>query len=250
MKKLSRAQKSALAELAAAVYTGNEEQHLSHHQRHCEICKHPACQFIQEAFLQWISPDTIMKKYDLKSRATIYHHAHAFKLFELRDSTLRFALGHIVEQADRVSVTARDVIQAVYTYAHVNEQGLWMQPESRSEVVVSRNEPGAPVPSAQPSPPHSHSAPPRLPAKSAKRRRPPVADQDSHDVSMIPPEPTADLTAAYVQVASPDPPDPNAPEDWRAIANRYFGKVPRPNRDPNSTEKIYFDAYRTSPDPK
>jgi hypothetical protein len=249
MKKLSRAQKTTLAKLAADAYTENEEQHLAHHKRHCEICNHPACQFIQEAFLQWISPDTIMKKYDLKSRATIYHHAHAFKLFELRDSTLRFALGHIVEQADRVSVTARDVIQAVYTYAHVNDQGLWMQPESRSEVVVSRNEPGEPVP-ASASLPNSNSALPRLPAKPAKRRRRPVADPEPHEASNLPPEPGPDLAAAYVQVASPDPADPDASEDWRAIANRFFGKVPRPNRDPNSTEKIYFDAYRTSPDPK
>ncbi len=250
MKKLSRAQKTTLAKLAAAAYTENEEQHLSHHKRHCEICNHPACQFIQEAFLQWISPDTIMKKYDLKSRATIYHHAHAFKLFDLRDSTLRFALGHIVEQADRVSVTARDVIQAVYTYAHVNDQGLWMQPESRSEVVVSRNDPGEPLPAMPASLPHPDSALPRLPAKPAKRRRRPVVHQESHDASKVQTEPGPDPAAAYVQVAAPDPADPNAPEDWRAIANRFFGKVPRPNRDPNSTETIYFDAYRTNPDPK
>jgi hypothetical protein len=250
MKKLSRAQKTTLAKLAAAAQTENEEQHLSHHKRHCEICNHPACQFIQEAFLQWISPDTIMKKYDLKSRATIYHHAHAFRLFELRDSTLRFALGHIVEQADRVSVTARDVIQAVYTYAHVNDQGLWMQPESRSEVVVSRNDAGEPLPASPASLPNPDSALPRLPAKPAKRRRRPGADQETHDASKMQPEPGPDLAAAYVQVASPDPADPNALEDWRAVANRFFGKVPRPNFDPNSTETIYFDAYRTSPDPK
>jgi hypothetical protein len=171
---------------------------------------------------------------------------HAFKLFDLRDSSLRFALGHIVEQADRVSVTARDVIQAVYTYAHVNDQGLWMQPESRSEVVDSRNEPGEPSPSL----PSSNSALPRLPAKPAKHRRRPVADQEPHDASKMQPEPGPDLAAAYVQVASPDPAASDAPEDWRALANRFLGKVPRPNRDPNSTETIYFDAYRSNPDPK
>lgn len=249
MKKLSRAQKTTLARLAAAACIEDEEQHLSHHKRHCEICKHPACLFIQEAFLQWISPDTIMKKYDLKSRATIYHHAHAFKLFERRDSTLRFALGHIVEQADCVNVTARDVIQAAYTYAHINEQGLWMQPESRSEVVVSRNEPGEPE-LASAALPHSSSALPRLPAKPAKRRRRPVASQLPPDDPKTQPDPGPDLAAGYLQVAAPDPAAPGAPEDWRAVANRFFGKVPRPNPDPNSKETIYFDAYRTHPDPK
>ena len=247
MKKLSRAQKTTLAKLAAANIEDKEE-HLSHHKRHCEICKHPACLFIEEAFLQWISPETIMKKYDLKSRATIYHHAHAFKLFDLRDSTLRYALGHIVEQADRVSVTARDVIQAAYTYAHINDQGLWMQPESKSEVVVSRNEPGEP---ASASLQHSDSAFPRLPAKPVKRRRRPVATPSPDDIPQLQPVTSADLAAAYVQVAAPDPAAPKAEEDWRAIANKFLGKVRVPDRDPNSkTGTMYFDAYRFCPDPK
>jgi hypothetical protein len=248
MKKLSRSQKTTLAKLAA-VYIADKEDHLSHHKRHCEVCKHPACLFIEEAFLQWISPETIMKRYALKSRATIYHHAHAFKLFDLRDSTLRFALGHIVEQADRVSVTARDVIQAAYTYAHINEQGLWMQPESRSEVVVSRNESGDPV-SASASLPASDSEFPRLPAKPAKRRRPAAAPSPD-DIPQLQPVSGADLAAAYVQMAKPDPAAPKDEEDWRAIANKFLGKVKVPDRDPNSpTGTMYFDAYRFCPDPK
>lgn len=103
MKKLSRAQRTPLAKLATAAYIEDEEQHLAHHKRHCEICKHPACLFIQEAFLQSISPETIRKKYDLKSRATIYHHAHAFKLFDLRDSTLRLASATSSSKPQRVS---------------------------------------------------------------------------------------------------------------------------------------------------
>lgn len=246
MKKLSRAQRHTLSKIATT-YMQDQEEHLARHRSHCEICNHPACSFIQEAFLQWVSPHTIMKKYDLKSRATIYHHAHAFHLFELRDSTLRYALGHLIEQADCVSVTARDVIQAVHTYSHINDHGLWVQPESRSEVVVSRNE------SCQ-LPPPSDGEPdftsPRLPAKPSKRRRRPP----SPPAPVVPqqqPEPSPALAAAYVHVATPDPPDPKATEDWRAIANRFFGKVRRPNRNPNSqTEKIYFDAYRSNADPK
>lgn len=245
MKKLSRAQRHTLSKIANT-FIEDQQEHLARHRGHCEICNHPACSFIQEAFLQWVSPTTIMKKYGLKSRATIYHNAHAFKLFERRDSTIRYALGHIIEQADCVSVTARDVIQAVYTYSHVNDHGLWIQPESRSEVVVFRNESSEPP---APSDGEPDFASPRLPAKPTKRRRRPP----SRPVPVVPqqqPEPSPDLAAAYVQVASPDPPAPDAPEDWRAIANRFFGKVPRPNPDPNSTETIYFDAYRTNPDPK
>ncbi|MFZ0522171.1 MAG: hypothetical protein WAL95_14195 [Candidatus Acidiferrales bacterium] len=247
MKKLSRAQRHTLSKIAPT-YIQDQQEHLARHRGHCEICNHPACSFIQEAFLQWVSPATIMKKYDLKSRATIYHHAHAFNLFELRDNTLRYALGHIIEQADCVTVTARDVIQAVYTYSHVNDHGLWVQPESRSEVVVSRNESSDP---ASPLPGQPVFTPARLPAKPTRRRRrapsPPAPAVSEQQPEL---KPSPDAAAAYVHVAAPDPPDPNAKEDWRAIANRFFGKVPRPNRDPNSTEKIYFDAYRTNPDPK
>jgi hypothetical protein len=103
VKKLSRAQRTPLAKLATAAYIEDEEQHLAHHKRHCEICKPPACLSIQEAFLQSISPETIRKKHDLKPRATIYRHAHAFKLFDLRDSTLRLAAATSSSKPQRVS---------------------------------------------------------------------------------------------------------------------------------------------------
>jgi hypothetical protein len=167
MKKLSRAPPHTLSKIAST-YIQDQQEHLARHRGHCEICNHPACSFIQEAFLQWVSPTTIMKKYDLKSRATIYHHAHAFRLIELRDSTLRYALGHIIEQADCVSVTARDVIQAVFTYSHINDHGMWIQPESRCEVVVSRNESSD---STSPLPGQPVFTPARLPAKPTKCRR-------------------------------------------------------------------------------
>jgi hypothetical protein len=141
MNKLTRAQKAAITKCTTEILEAQEQDPARH--RLCEVCKHPACFLIQEAFLQWTSPEVIMKKYGLKSRATIYNHAHAFQLFARRDRTLRFALGHIIEQADRVNVTARDVIQALYTYARVNDDGMWVQPACKSEIVVSKNEAGS-----------------------------------------------------------------------------------------------------------
>jgi hypothetical protein len=230
MNKLTRAQKAAITQRAAEILEA-QEQDLARHQRLCEVCKHPACFLIQEAFLQWTSPEVIMKKYGLKSRATIYNHAHAFQLFARRDRTLRFALGHIIEQADRVNVTARDIIQAVYTYAHVNDDGLWVQPASKSEIVVSKNEPTAsPLESSQAlAPPHVRSA-----SKPTSHRRRPKYAPPAQDPVKTPQELDAEAQAAYLQAAAPDPFVPScsvAEAAQRPII--LVHNVPRPNRDPS-----------------
>ena len=233
MNKPTRAQKAAITKCAAEIIE-NQEQDLARHQRLCEVCKHPACFLIQEAFLQWTRPEVIMKKYGLKSRATIYHHAHALKLFARRDRTLRFALGHIIEQADRVNVTARDVIQAVYTYAHVNDDGMWVQPASKSEIVVSKSEAAAsPLESspAWPSPLARSASKPAPRRRAASRTPPPQA------LAKSPQELDAEAHPAYLQAAAPD----------TAVLSRsvmeaaelppvLLHNVPRPNRNPTPLE--------------
>jgi hypothetical protein len=221
MTKLTRAQKETIVKAAAEIAQAQEEK-LSRHKRLCEICKHPACLFIEEAFLRWTSPEFIMKKYGLKSRATIYHHAHALQLFARRDRTLRFALGHIIEQADRVTVSARDVIQAVFTYAHVNDDGLWMQPSSKSEILVSKNGPEAGLLDSFEAAPLAREG-----AKPTTRRRRLKSPQQPEK---LPPE--ADLLAAYVHVAAPDPAKSTPASDFDAVRKAFFANVPRPVRDP------------------
>jgi hypothetical protein len=51
MNKLTRAQKAAITQCATEILEG-QEQDLARHRRLCEVCKHPACSLIQEAFLQ------------------------------------------------------------------------------------------------------------------------------------------------------------------------------------------------------
>ncbi len=228
MNKLTRAQKAAITQCATAILEAQEQDPARH--RLCEVCKHPACFLIQEAFLQWTSPEVIMKKYGLKSRATIYNHAHALKLFARRDRTLRFALGHIIEQADRVNVTARDVIQAVYTYSHVNDDGMWVQPASKSEIVVSKIESvAAPLESFSGSPsPLARSA-----SKPTSHRRRSKYTPPAPDPAKSPQELDAEAHAAFLQAAAPDPavlsrdlPDP------AQLAADFLRNVPRPIRNP------------------
>ena len=230
MNKLTRAQKAAITQCATEILEA-QQQDLARHQRLCEVCKHPACFLIQEAFLQWTSPEVIMKKYGLKSRATIYNHAHAFQLFARRDRTLRFALGHIIEQADRVNVTARDVIQAVYTYAHVNDDGLWVQPASQSEVVVSKNDAASSTLESS----HALASPiVRSASKPTTRRRRPKFTPPAQGLAKSPQELDAEAQVAYLQVAAPDTVVPS-----RSVAEAVprsvvlVHNVPRPNRNPS-----------------
>jgi len=105
-----------------------------HHRRLCTICKHPMRGAIEEEFLHWASPDAIAHHYSVGWRA-VYRHAHATGLFEKRGRNLRSALGHIIEHANHVPPTARDIIRSVRAYACLNENGKWTEPATR--VIVS-----------------------------------------------------------------------------------------------------------------
>ena len=233
MNKLTRAQKAAIAQCATEILEA-QEQDLARHKRLCEVCKHPACFLIQEAFLQWTSPEVIMTKYGIRSRTTIYHHAHAFRLFEMRDRTLRYALGHIIEQADRVNVSARDIVQAAYTYSHINDEGLWMQPASKSEITVSRT--GAGAPSVDQNDPSAILGV-RPVSKPSSRRRGARSVPAVKELGESLPEPDRELRAAYLQAAAPDTvvPSRSVSEGQEAIA-AFLKNIPRPNRNPAPPE--------------
>jgi hypothetical protein len=78
-----------------------------------------------------------MRRWDIRTRTAIYHHAHAFNLFSLRTRNLQLALGNIIEDAVTQGFTARDILHAIRDPAHVNEAGRWVHPTNKSEVIVS-----------------------------------------------------------------------------------------------------------------
>ena len=107
---------------------------LQRHSRKCAICRHPQRQHIEEEFVNWRRPKTIMEWFGIRSRTTIYYHAHAFGLAEQRARNLRAALGNLIEKAEICEPTVKDAIQLIRMFAHVNAQGEWVQPVNRSEV--------------------------------------------------------------------------------------------------------------------
>ena len=124
---------------------------LQRHARKCSICKHPYRQEIEESFLHWRSPQTIMHCFDIKTETAIYHHAHAFNFFALRNRNLQSALANVVETIDTCDFSGAEMLHAVRALAHVTEDGRWIHPTSKSEFMYSmqRLPAGAGLPTGQ-----------------------------------------------------------------------------------------------------
>jgi hypothetical protein len=110
---------------------------IERHSRKCSICKHPYRQEIDESFLHWRSPRTIMNCFGIKTETTIYHHAHAFSFFALRNPKLQSAFANAIEDIDTCDFTGREMLDAVRALAHLTADGRWIHPTSKSEVMYS-----------------------------------------------------------------------------------------------------------------
>jgi hypothetical protein len=133
--------KGRITQTAQALPTAPEKASraaLSRHKRKCTICQHPQREFIEQEFLHWHSIRAIAQGYNLTDRA-IYRHAHAFRLHERRSHNLRFSLGHIIDQVDRIPVTPDSIIQAVRISAHLTNDGRWANPPKH--LIVHRGSP-------------------------------------------------------------------------------------------------------------
>jgi hypothetical protein len=115
------AQENSEPDLAAV--PDGPDPHL--HAGKCTICNHPQRAEIERAFVDWCSPLEITKMFGLASRSTIYRHARARGLFELRRRNLHFGLGRIAEQVADVKPSAANVIAAFIAMAKINARGEW-----------------------------------------------------------------------------------------------------------------------------
>jgi hypothetical protein len=101
---------------------------LQMHARRCVICHHPKREEIDEEFVYWGHPGSIVKRYGLRHRSLLYRHARAHRLYEARAWNLRSALDHIIERASITNVTSESIVRAIQTYAHISAQGKWEEP--------------------------------------------------------------------------------------------------------------------------
>jgi hypothetical protein len=98
------------------------------HARKCAICHHPQRDEIEDDFVYWGHPGSIIKRYGISHRSILYRHARALRLYEVRSWKLRSALEHIIERASITKVTSESIVRAVQTYAHIDADGNWQEP--------------------------------------------------------------------------------------------------------------------------
>jgi hypothetical protein len=100
----------------------------SRHQRKCCVCRHPARDAIEEAFIHWHSPNQIAIEHELEE-ASIYRHAHATGLFDRRQRNLRFALENYIERVNEIQiVTPEALVRAIQAYTRLSKTGEWIEP--------------------------------------------------------------------------------------------------------------------------
>ncbi len=124
---------------------------LARHRRKCAVCHHPEREAIEDLFIHWHSPSSIASYYDDGDEesnekaitwVSIYRHAYAFGLDEIRRRNLRFAFELLLEQADQITPTSATLIAAARALGScVNENGAWNEPPKRVLVTnIIRNE--------------------------------------------------------------------------------------------------------------
>jgi hypothetical protein len=134
-KKVLRAASAATSKSLAAPEFVHRPPDIARHRRKCAVCHHPERELIEDLFIHWHSPNTISEYYkddcDL-TWVSIYRHAYAFGLDELRRRNLRFAFELIIEQAADIHATPAAIIASARALGTcVSPDGQWNDPPKR-----------------------------------------------------------------------------------------------------------------------
>ena len=91
------------------------------HQGQCSICRHPQCQEIEEAWVNW-GNTTLLAKYYGVSRDAVYRHMTTLDLFKVRQKRVKVIYEKILEQLDMVSVNGATLLAALRDYVALLER--------------------------------------------------------------------------------------------------------------------------------
>ena len=130
---------------------------LDRHSRKCSICCHPDREGIDQAYLQWISPQTIARALKLEDPRPIYRHVHATGLHSQRRRRFRDVLDHVIERVEHVTVTGNAVIRAIRAYSCLDDQGHWHELPTRT--IITHQTIETPAPRRDPAPVSVSSSP-------------------------------------------------------------------------------------------
>jgi hypothetical protein len=155
---------------SAAAPNASEDRH----SRKCTICNHPEREAIDEAFLHWSRGERIVRDYNLPSLSSLYRHAHACGLWNLRRIKIRCALDRLIELAGDCKPSGNAVLRAIEMSCNFDENDRYVAPNKRVIVEhrIVNQEPVSNRKSDQP-------APNVTPTKQSKQTKPGVRADDS-----------------------------------------------------------------------
>ena len=131
------------------------------------ICCHPEREVIEEAFLQWERPRSIVRDFGIEDERCLRRHAKATGLYARRRQNVCVTLENILERGDEIEFTAASYVRAVRSYVCLTDSSQWVEPATRvivssgdssigSQAVPRRRRPGSvrvpPANSNRPSP--------------------------------------------------------------------------------------------------
>lgn len=88
---------------------------LGRHRAQCSICRHPRCEEIEEARVDWGYPVQIAKAFGV-SRDSIYRHARALNLYLKRRANSKMICEKVLERVDRTGFTGSNFILMFIEY--------------------------------------------------------------------------------------------------------------------------------------
>lgn len=91
------------------------EVSLGRHRAQCSICRHPNCQDIEEAWVDWTSPEKIAYDYQI-SKDSLYRHCHALHLFAKRRENRMRVYEKILERLDLTKLSGGTILAAAKEY--------------------------------------------------------------------------------------------------------------------------------------
>ena len=207
---------------------------LARHIRKCAICRHPQREQIEDDFIRWYDPWTIVEDYELPSRSCLYRHVEARGLLARRRRNLRGVAERILENVDSAVITANAVLHAMRLFAHITEDGQWLELPKRAVIThvhayPDTAAPRAPADSEKLSDAASLEKPAKQPVKSTTNARP----ETSHSpliTSHLPSDPARKELNAMLRGIHTQGPKPGLEAQRVAVLNQAADLLPVVNR--------------------
>ncbi|MGB6482692.1 MAG: hypothetical protein WBE86_04310 [Candidatus Acidiferrales bacterium] len=134
--RLARAAKAKIAERIAA------NPAFERHSRKCALCRHPALDEIERAYLGWHSVYDICRFFQIDDPDTIYRHVRAAALDVARRQNVRTVVENFIEQSRHVKITSSTILRSIRALSCLDDDGRWTDPP-RTHIFVRGPDLGA-----------------------------------------------------------------------------------------------------------